>query len=47
MHNVAPVVNAPIPDVSAAVGVPFEFVLPADSFLDRQSDGRMSAALLN
>ena len=46
MRNVAPIVHEPLPDLSTAVGVPLDHVLPDDAFLDRQSDGRLSSALL-
>lgn len=46
MRNVPPVVHSPLPDVSAHVGIEYSYVLPIDTFLDRQSDGRYSSELL-
>lgn len=46
MRNIAPVVHAPLPDLSVGAGRLFRHELAADCFLDRQSDGRMSSAQL-
>jgi hypothetical protein len=50
MPNVPPMLNrerVPLLDVAGHVGKPFVHVLPRDSFLDKQSDGRLTSHLLN
>ena len=46
MPNERPQVRSPLPDLTARVGVHFNHTLPADAFVDKQSDGRLTSSLL-